>query len=203
LTPYPCIWDNKVKNKVTSPVLTTEEFQEERTPDEVLEYAYLELQKTLAQELLFQIKQCTSRFFERLVVDLLVAMGYGGTIKDAAQVVGGSRDGGIDGIIKEDRLGLDTIYIQAKRWNEKSTIARPEIQKFVGALQGRHASKGVFITTGKFSESAKDYVKSLPCKVVLIDGEQLAKYMIDFNVGVALRETYQVKRLDTDYFIEE
>lgn len=175
----------------------------ERTPDETLEYAYLELQKSLAQDILAQVKLCSPRFFEILVVDLLVAMGYGGSIKDAAQVVGKSGDGGIDGIIKEDRLGLDTIYIQAKKWDENSIISRSEIQKFVGALQGHHANKGVFITTGRFAKPAKDFVKSLSCKVILIDGEQLAKYMIDFNVGVTARATYQVKKLDSDYFTEE
>src|SRR5207237_6194583 len=135
-------------------------------------------------DLLDQIKQRSSHFFERLVVDVLVAMGYGGSRKDAAQVVGSSGDEGIDGIIKQDQLGLDSIYIQAKKWDDKKPISRPEIQKFVGALQGHHAAKGVFLTTGRFAESAKAYVKNLNCKIVLIDGEQLGQYMIDFNVGV-------------------
>ena len=177
--------------------------RDERTPDELLEYAYLELRKALVQELLEQITHCSSRFFEALVVDVLVAMGYGGSRKDAAQVVGKSGDEGIDGIIKEDHLGLDNIYIQAKKWNDKKPISRPEIQKFVGALQGHHASKGVFITTGRFSESAKSYVKNLNCKVVLIDGNQLGQYMIDFNVGVSARNLYEIKKLDTDYFSED
>ena len=176
---------------------------EEKTPDELLEYAHLELQKTLAQDLLQQIKACTPQFFETLVVDVLVAMGYGGSVKDAAQVVGKSGDGGIDGIIKEDRLGLDVIYVQAKRWDERSTVSRPEIQKFVGALHGHHANKGVFITTGRFAEPAKDYVQGLTAKVILIDGEQLARYMIDYDVGVTLRASYKVKKLDLDYFLEE
>jgi restriction system protein len=177
--------------------------RDERTPDELLEYAYLELRKALVQELLEQITHCSSRFFEALVVDVLVAMGYGGSRKDAAQVVGKSGDEGIDGIIKEDHLGLDNIYIQAKKWSDKKPVCRPEIQKFVGALQGHHASKGVFITTGRFSESAKSYVKNLNCKVVLIDGEQLGQYMIDFNVGVSARNRYEIKKLDTDYFSED
>jgi restriction system protein len=177
--------------------------QPEQTPDELLEYTYLELQRSLAQDILKQIELCTPRFFETLVVDLLVAMGYGGSIKDAAQVVGKSGDEGIDGIIKEDRLGLDTIYIQAKKWKNSNPVSRSEIQKFVGALQGRHASKGIFINTAKFAETAKEYVKNLNCKVVLIDGELLAKYMIDFNIGVTLRDTYQVKKIDFDYFSEE
>ncbi len=177
--------------------------QEEQTPDEILGNAYLELQRSLAQDILKQIEQCTPHFFEILVVDLLVAMGYGGSIKDAAQVVGKSGDEGIDGIIKEDRLGLDTIYIQAKKWKNSNPVSRAEVQKFVGALQGRHASKGIFITTARFAESARGYVKNLNCKVVLIDGELLAKYMIDFNIGVTLRDTYQVKKIDFDYFAEE
>lgn len=195
--------NQKSKGVERSRTSIEEEIVQERTPDEILEYAYSELQKALAQDLLKQIEQCSPRFFEMLVVDLLVAMGYGGTIKDAAQVVGKSGDGGIDGIIKEDRLGLDIVYVQAKKWDTNSTVSRPEVQKFVGALQGHHAAKGVFITTAKFSESAKVFVKSLSCKVVLIDGEQLAKYMIDFNVGVAPRATFQVKKIDTDYFLEE
>ncbi len=177
--------------------------QKEQTPDELLENAYWELQTTLAQDLLKQIEQCSSGFFENVVVDLLVAMGYGGSRKDAAQVVGKSGDGGIDGIIKEDLLGLDAIYIQAKKWKNGSPVSRPEIQKFVGALQGHHASKGIFITTARFAETAKEYVRNLNSKVILIDGEELAKYMIDFNIGVTLRETYQIKKIDFDYFIEE
>jgi restriction system protein len=177
--------------------------QDDRTPDELLEYAYLALRKSLVQELLDQVKQCSSRFFEILVVDLLVAMGYGGSRQDAAQVVGKSGDGGIDGIIKEDHLGLDNIYIQAKKWSDTKPISRPEIQKFVGALQGHHATKGVFITTGRFSESSKSYIKNLNSKIVLIDGEQLGQHMIDFNIGVSMQERYEVKKLDTDYFSED
>lgn len=176
---------------------------EEKTPDELLEYAHLELQKSLAQDLLQQVKACTPQFFETLVVDVLVAMGYGGSVKDAAQVVGKSGDGGIDGIIKEDRLGLDVIYVQAKRWDERNPVSRPEIQKFVGALHGHHANKGVFITTGRFAEPARTYVQGLTAKVILVDGEQLARYMIDYNVGVTLRASYEVKKLDSDYFLEE
>lgn len=176
--------------------------QVDQTPDELFASAYQKIQNSLADELLEQINACSPEFFEKLVVDLLVAMGYGGTVEDAGQRVGRSGDGGIDGIIKEDRLGLDVIYIQAKKWEKESLISRPEIQKFVGALQGRHAHKGVFITTTRFSKPALDYVKNLASKVVLIDGEQLAQYMIDFNIGVSLRSTYQLKQLDSDYFIE-
>jgi restriction system protein len=140
-------------------------------------------------------------FFERVVVELLVAMGYGGTMKDAGETVGASHDGGIDGIIKEDRLGLDVIYIQAKRWG--NTVGRPEVQKFVGALQGKRAKKGVFITTSGYSAEAREYVGHLDSKVVLIDGPTLAEYMIDFNLGVTTAATYTIKKLDTDYFSED
>lgn len=179
------------------------EVAEQKTPDELLESAYRALRQTLTEDLLDQVQASKPEFFEKLVVDLLVAMGYGGSRKDAAQVVGKSGDGGIDGIIKEDRLGLDAIYVQAKRWNGTSTISRPEIQKFVGALQGNQASKGVFITTAKFSDSARQYVKNLQCKVVLIDGEELCRYLIDFSVGVSVQETYVLKKVDLDYFTDE
>jgi restriction system protein len=138
------------------------------------------------------------RFFERLVVDLLVNMGYGGTRRDAGEAVGGSGDEGIDGIIKEDRLGLEVVYIQAKRW--KATVQRPEIQKFVGALRGQNARKGVFITTSNFSKGAEEYADGLQDKVVLIDGETLANLMIDHGVGVTLEDAYEIKRVDSDYF---
>lgn len=174
----------------------------EQTPDESLESAYQKIYSSLADELLEQVKTCSTEFFEKLVIDLLVAMGYGGSVEDAGQRVGRSGDGGIDGIIKEDRLGLDVIYIQAKKWDKESMVSRPEIQKFVGALQGQHARKGIFITTANFSKPAIDYVKNLASKVVLIDGEQLAQYMIDFNIGVSLRSAYLIKQLDNDYFFE-
>jgi restriction system protein len=136
-----------------------------------------------------------------LVVDLLVKMGYGGTRKDAGQAIGGSGDGGIDGIIKEDRLGLDTVYIQAKRW--EGTVGRPEIQKFVGALAGQKARRGVFITTSDFSDAARQYAWSIDSKIVLIDGQTLGQLMIDFNIGVATVAAYELKRVDTDYFSGE
>jgi restriction system protein len=170
------------------------------TPEETLEHAFEELNRALAQELLSQVQSCTPRFFEKLVVDLLVAMGYGGSFADAAQVVGKSGDGGIDGIIKEDKLGLDAIYVQAKKWDSSSSMSRPDIQSFVGALEGHHASKGVFITTARFSEQARDYARGVRSKVVLIDGEQLARFMIEHNVGVSTRTTYEIKKLDSDYF---
>ncbi|MDH4079901.1 MAG: restriction endonuclease [Nitrospira sp.] len=171
------------------------------TPEEALDTAYARLRLDLEGELLDQVKSASPSFFERLVVELLVRMGYGGTLRDAGQAVGKSGDGGIDGIIKEDRLGLDVIYIQAKRWD--STVGRPEIQKFAGALQGHRARKGVFITTSSFSSDALDFASKIDSKIVLIDGPALAKYMIDHNVGVSPARTYEVKKIDSDYFNEE
>ncbi len=171
------------------------------TPEEALDAAYGRLRLDLEAELLDQVKGASPSFFERLVVELLVRMGYGGTLRDAGQAVGKSGDGGIDGIIKEDRLGLDLIYIQAKRWD--STVGRPEIQKFAGALQGHRARKGVFITTSSFSSDALEFVSRIDSKIVLIDGAALAKHMIDHNVGVSVARSYEVKKIDSDYFSEE
>lgn len=172
------------------------------TPEEVIDRSYSELRSQLADELLEQIKSCTSDFFERLVVDVIVSMGYGGTHKDAAQATQRSNDGGIDGIIKQDRLGLDTIYIQAKKWDDSRPIHRPEIQKFAGALQGVRAKKGIFITTSHFSDGAREYVSSIDSKIVLIDGTELAQLMIDHGIGVTPHQVYEIKRLDGDYFNE-
>jgi len=171
------------------------------TPEKALESAYQELRESLAEEILAKVKECNPDFFELLVVELLVAMGYGGSRKDAGERVGRSGDGGIDGIIKEDRLGLDVIYIQAKRW--ESSVGRPEVQKFVGALQGQRARKGVFITISLFTRDAIDYAANLESKVILIDGRQLAQLMVDFNIGVTRVSSYEVKRIDNDYFTEE
>ncbi|MDA3788284.1 MAG: restriction endonuclease [Desulfobacula sp.] len=171
------------------------------TPEEILQKAYHSIRNDLEVELLDNIKTNTPDFFERLVVDFMVAMGYGGSRRDAGKSVGRSGDEGIDGIIKEDRLGLDVIYLQAKRW--EGTVGRPEIQKFVGALHGKRAKKGVFITTGKFSQEATDYVKIIDPKVILIDGRDLAGFMIDFNLGTSTNAVYEVKRIDTDYFVED
>ena len=171
------------------------------TPEEALDVAYQRLRSDLEGELLDQVKSASPSFFERLVVDLLVRMGYGGTLRDAGQAVGKSGDGGIDGIIKEDRLGLDVIYIQAKRW--EANVGRPEIQKFAGALQGHRARKGVFITTSSFSSEALEFVSKIDSKIVLMDGATLAKYMIDHGVGVATSRAYEVKKIDSDYFSEE
>lgn len=173
----------------------------EVTPEEALDAAYTRLRHDLEADVLDQVKTAPPSFFERLVVDLLVRMGYGGSLRDAGQAVGKSGDGGIDGIIKEDRLGLDVIYVQAKRW--ESTVGRPEIQKFAGALQGHRARKGVFLTTSGFSSEATEFASRIDSKIVLIDGETLAKYMIDHNVGVSVSRAYEVKKVDADYFGEE
>lgn len=173
---------------------------EKYTPEETIERSYTELRSQLADELLEQIKGCSSDFFERLVVDVIVAMGYGGSHRDAAKATQRSNDGGIDGIIKQDRLGLDTIYIQAKKWDESRPIHRPEIQKFAGALQGVRARKGIFITTSSFSDGAHEYVATIDSKIVLIDGTELAQLMIDHGIGVTPHQTYEIKRLDSDYF---
>ncbi len=168
------------------------------TPDEQLDVAYKELRETLADELLHRVRAGTPRFFEHLVVDLLVAMGYGGSRVDAAQVVGKSGDGGIDGVIKEDRLGLDMVYVQAKR--VESDIGPGAIREFVGSLGEHKANKGVFITCGAFTSGAKEAAAKAHSRIVLIDGEQLAEFMIDHGVGVTDHKTYTVKKLDSDYF---
>lgn len=173
----------------------------DQTPEESLESSYQELRQELAQEILSLAKSCTPAFFERLVVDLLVAMGYGGSRKDAGQAVGQSGDGGVDGIIKEDKLGLDVVYIQAKRW--EGTVGRPVVQTFAGSLEGFRARKGVLITTSNFSNTAKDYVNRIEKKIVLIDGDQLTQLMIDHGVGVSEVARYTIKKIDLDYFETE
>lgn len=173
------------------------------TPAEQIEIAYQNIRKSLAIELLEKVKTSTPAFFERLVVDLLVQMGYGGSRADAGRAIGKTGDGGIDGIIKEDRLGLDLVAIQAKRYTN-TTVGRPDVQAFSGSLDGQGAKKGVFITTSQFSQDAKEYVKRLgDKKIILIGGEQLAELMIDFNVATVTHETYEVKRIDLDFFEDE
>lgn len=168
------------------------------TPTEQLEQAFESIESDLAADLLAKVMEQSPAFFEQLVVDLLVKMGYGGSFADSAKVTQLSNDEGIDGIIYEDKLGLDKIYIQAKRWS--NSVGRPVIQQFAGALVGQNATKGVFITTSTFSKDAKQYVVGLHQKIVLIDGQELAKFMIEYNVGVSTKKTYEVKRIDTDYF---
>lgn len=170
-----------------------------QTPDEMLEVGYQTIKRNLAQELLSSVKSSSPKFFEKIVVDLLQRMGYGGP--DTGEVTGGPGDAGVDGVIKEDKLGLDAIYVQAKRW--EGTVGRPEIHKFVGALQGKRARKGIFITTSSFTQEAKEYASSIDPKVVLIDGEKLAEFMIDYDVGVSEMRTYDIKKVDQDYFSEE
>lgn len=173
---------------------------DELTPLEHIEFGYQKVREELEFELIAKVKAGSPAFFERVVVELLVAMGYGGSRKDAGQTLGKSGDGGIDGVIKEDRLGLDVIYLQAKRW--EGTVGRPEIQKFAGALQGQRAKKGIFLTTSGFSVEATQYASFIDSRIVLIDGEKLAGLMIDAGIGVSKVATYDVKRLDSDYFDE-
>lgn len=175
----------------------------EQTPEESLDKAYQRIRKALASELLNKVVDLSPAFFERLVVELLVKMGYGGSIKDAGKAMGKSGDEGIDGTIKEDKLGLDIIYIQAKRWKPGNVVGRPELQKFVGALAGQGAKKGIFITTSNFTKEASEYTPRNETKIVLIDGEQLAQLMIDYNLGCTPQQTYEIKKIDSDYFGEE
>ncbi|MEY4135471.1 MAG: hypothetical protein RL386_1821 [Bacteroidota bacterium] len=175
--------------------------ESQKTPEEILDASYQKIRSALAQELLLKIKASPPVFFERLVVELLVKMGYGGSLKDAGKATRLTNDEGIDGIIKEDKLGLDFIYIQAKRWNQQP-VGRPDIQSFVGALDGQRANKGIFITTSRFADTALEYVKTITKKVILIDGEELANYMIDYGLGVSTFATYDLKKVDHDYFGE-
>ncbi|HOC37293.1 MAG TPA: restriction endonuclease [Tenuifilaceae bacterium] len=200
LKSLPVFQENYGKSNKEESVNDNENFHSKSTPEEIIERSYLNIRKNLSQELLQKIKSCSPKFFEYLVVELLVKMGYGGTIKDAGQSIGQTGDEGIDGIIKEDRLGLDVIYIQAKRW--ENVVGRPEIQKFVGALAGQGAKKGVFITTSKFTGEAKSYQTRNETKIVLIDGEKLADLMIDYNLAVSTTNTFEIKRIDNDYFEE-
>jgi restriction system protein len=176
------------------------EEETDQTPLESIEASYQSIRRELARELIERIKSCSPRFFEQLVVDLLVAMGYGGSRNDAGQAVGQSGDGGIDGIIKEDKLGLDVVYIQAKRW--EGSVGRPAVQAFAGSIEGRRARKGVLITTSYFTQDAKQYVQVIEKKIVLIDGDELAQLMIDYGVGVTEVASYTIKKMDSDYFGE-
>jgi restriction system protein len=171
------------------------------TPEELLESSYSKLRAALADDLIDRVKSCSPQFFERLVVQLLVAMGYGGSLKDAGQAIGRSGDAGIDGIIKEDHLGLDVVCIQAKRWT--GTVGGPDVRGFAGSMEGYRARKGVMITTSSFSRDAEEFVKHIERKIVLIDGKMLAQFMIDFGIGVSESNTYVVKRLNHDYFVDE
>ena len=189
---------SKSEYKTTDVNLETEEA---KTPEELIEQSFLTIQKALSQELITKVKSCNPYFFENLVVELLVKMGYGGSLADAGKAIGKSGDEGIDGIIKEDKLGLDIIYIQAKRW--EGNVGRPEIQKFVGALAGQGAKKGIFITTSKFTPDALNYIPRNETKIVLIDGEKLTRLMIEYNLGVSTHNIYELKKIDIDYFENE
>jgi len=172
------------------------------TPLEALENAHESLRETLAGDLLARLKESSPSFFEQIVIDLLVKMGYGGSRRDAAKAVGRSGDGGIDGIIKEDKLGLDVVYIQAKRW-DTNAVGEPPIRDFAGALFKRKATKGIFVTTSIFNNDAKEFASAVPAKIILIDGDQLTKLMIEHDVGVSTVSLYPVKKIDSDYFDEE
>ncbi|MES2709125.1 MAG: restriction endonuclease [Verrucomicrobiota bacterium] len=191
---------NASREKPENGGLALPESSSNQTPLEALEAAYEGLRAELAAEILSAVRVSDPSRFENIVVELLVKMGYGGSLKDAGRAIGRSGDEGIDGIIKEDHLGLDNIYIQAKRW--EGTVSRPEIQKFAGALQGQRARKGIFITTSGFTKEARDFVSRIDSKIVLIDGAELATLMIDFGVGVTPVATYQLRKIDSDYFTE-
>ena len=175
-----------------------------KTPQDILDEAFQQINTTLADDLLSEIMKQPPAFFEHLVVKLLTQMGYGGSVDNAGAVIGQTGDEGIDGIIREDKLGFSLIYIQAKRWDCDNTVGRPEIQKFVGALAGQGASKGLFITTAKFTKEARQYAeKQHTTKVVLVYGTTLAKLMIEYNLGVSTEATYEIKRIDSDFFAED
>ena len=195
---YACI----SSEKKTSGKSAIESSSEELTPTEQLEAAMKKINDDLAADILQKAREMSPAKFEQLVLDLLLAMGYGGTNKDLAKVTPISHDNGVDGIIPEDALGLDKIYIQAKRYKEGLPVSKPEIHQFIGALSEQKASKGVFVTTSNFTQGAKESVNKAASKIVLIDGIALAQYMIEFNVGVSTRKSYEIKRLDTDYFEE-
>lgn len=200
LTNYDEFKEFKKKKRKVEEETEVIEFQD-KTPEEAFETAYENLRTELSSDILEHLKKSDPNLFEKIVIEVLVKMGYGGSLRDAGKAIGRSRDEGIDGIIKEDRLGLDIIYVQAKRWD--STVSRPEIQKFAGALQGQRAKKGIFITTSNFSKDAIDFASKIESKIILIDGDQLAEYMIDFNVGVTTTSKYELKKIDLDYFVEE
>jgi restriction system protein len=205
LEQYPEFIEFKSRRKDKNENESQEEFLSEQesslTPEDALASAYQKLRSALESEILSAVKEVSPSFFERLVVDLLVKMGYGGNRQDAGKALGKSGDGGIDGIINEDRLGLDVIYIQAKRW--EGAVGRPEIQKFAGALQGQRARKGVYITTSSFTKEAREYASLIESKIILIDGENLSRLMAEHGVGVSTVGQYEVKKLDSDYFDNE
>lgn len=195
------LWQDTYRNKQTTPTnIEHSEVVDQITPDELLDSSYSKLVEVLSIDLIDKIKSCTPRFFEILVIDLLINMGYGGSRAEAGKILGKSHDGGIDGLIKEDKLGLDTIYVQAKKWENAVPIS--QIRDFAGSLLSKKAKKGIFITTSSFPRTAYDFVESIEPKIVLIDGTELAELMIENNIGVATKRNYEVKRIDLDYFEE-
>lgn len=194
---------NKGNEKTTEDDKSTQGISETETPIETIDRAYQFIKDQLAKEILERIMQKPPEFFEKLIIDLLQAMGYGGSLEDAGNVTKRTSDEGIDGIIKEDKLGLDVIYIQAKRWSPDRLVGRPEIQKFVGALAGQGAKKGIFVTTSDFTKEAKEYNPKNDTKIVLINGQMLANLMIEHNIGVFVDVKYEIKKIDNDYFDEE
>ena len=188
----------EIKEETTGKVKVVED----QTPEEALEYGYQQIRQNLVQQLLEQVKNVSPKFFEKLVVELIVKMGYGGSVKDAGEVLGRTGDGGIDGVIKEDQLGLDKIYIQAKKWTD-APVGTAELRNFVGALQEKKANKGIFITTSRFVKNTQEYVDKVGGNIVLIDGERLAQLMINYGVGVSRVANYEVQRVDSDFFVEE
>jgi restriction system protein len=195
------LFRQRKRDKVDSAAVPQEQLDDE-TPDDAMARAYKTMRADLETRLLEALKDTSPSYFEKVVVELLVRMGYGGSREDAGRAIGRSGDGGIDGIIDEDRLGLDVVYIQAKRYSN-GTIGRPDIQRFAGALQGQRARKGVFISTTDFSREAREYVSLIDSRIVLIDGERLAMLMVDHGVGVTTVGTYEVKRIDMDYSSED
>ncbi|MDD4439692.1 MAG: restriction endonuclease [Tissierellia bacterium] len=185
---------------ITEKTVLSDQNEEAKTPLEQLEETFQFIQNELASELLEKIRINSWQFFEDLVIDLMIKMGYGGSRSTAGKSIQRTNDEGIDGIINEDKLGLDVIYLQAKLWKEETTISRPEVQKFVGALHGKRAKKGVFITTSSFTKGAIEYVKTIDPKVILIDGQTLTNLMIENNVGTTIIESYEIKKIDLDYF---
>jgi len=192
---------NKKQEKTKKADQETDHTETDLPPIELLERGYKRIREDLAEALLKQVKKCSPEFFEKLVVELLLKMGYGGSREDAGKAVGRTGDGGIDGIIKEDKLGLDVIYIQAKKWNRP--VGSQYIREFIGSLVNNNANKGVFITTSTFTKSAKDSIRNGANRITLIDGELLAQFMIDYNIGVYSKINYEVKEIDTDYFSEQ
>lgn len=188
------------KNTSSNEEIETDDPSLDQTPEEQIELGYQKIRTSLLIEILNKLKSVHPSFFERIVVELLVKMGYGGSIQDAGKAIGKSGDEGIDGIIKEDKLGLDVIYVQAKRW--EGVVGRPELHKFVGALAGQGAKKGIFITTSSFTKEAELYTPKNETKIVLIDGEKLSQYMIDYNLGVSVQNNYEIKKINSDYFEE-